>query len=97
MNSVKNVKQQLTFKSIEMFLLNLLFDNETQQRIVKTFFKYVGINKEKCPSARQILRVNGILLSSVTFFLLTWIVFYLLTFMVFLSIAYGVNFMVENI
>lgn len=42
----------------EMFLLNLLFDQETQQRFIKLIYKYVGINKDKCPSFRQILRVS---------------------------------------
>ena len=84
-------------KGIEMYLLNQLIDIETQQRLVKLFFKYVGINRDKCPSFKQILRVNGVLLSSVAFFAITWIMFYLLTFFVFLGITYGVNFMIESI
>lgn len=84
-------------KGVEMFLLNLLIDGETQQRLAKLFFKYAGINRDKCPSFKQILRVNGVLLSSVVFFALTWIFFYLLTFAVFLTIAYGANYMLENV
>lgn len=53
-----NARGPLSTKGIEMYLLNLLFDGETQQRFIKLVFKYVGINREKCPSARQILRVS---------------------------------------
>lgn len=41
--------------------------------------------------------MNGVLLSSLVFFIFTWVILYLLTFSMFLTVAYGVNFMIEKL
>jgi hypothetical protein len=70
-------------------IYELFFDEREQMRVWQSLLLLIGINWKKCPSFRQILRVNICCLNSALFFLATWIVFYLMVIAVFCGAIAG--------
>ena len=71
-------------------LYDLLFNEDEQLRFWQTMLLLIGINWKKCPSFRQIVRVNVCCINSALFFLATWVIFYFVVIGVFLGTIVGV-------
>ena len=70
-------------------VIERILSEKHRAKIWSTLLLIFAINWKKCPSFRQILRVNLCCIGSATFFIGTWIMFYCLVIAVFCGAVAG--------